>query len=116
MKKCRNPYNFFEKMGAIFLIVTLICLTVSTPFIVSVQQNTTADDISLTWPSGDGDSTDSSNNEKAPSGANFAEEYLNENHFSHYLTTAKTRKQILENSGTYIAYYGELHAPPPNAA
>lgn len=121
MKKYYNPYNIFQKTGAVFLIVTLIWLTASAPFTINTQQNFADDDISISSPCTDGDedcSDSSSNNaeENAPSSTNFSEEFLHELHYSTSFFTIKSLCHKVENMDVYIAYHGELHAPPPNAA
>lgn len=121
MQKPFITYNFFEKAAAVFLIVTLIWLTVSTPFIMSMQQNTATEEISASWPCSDADedSTDCSDNnteEKAPTGSNLSEEFLHEHDFANNYFTINTLTHHQENTDVYIAFHGELHAPPPNAA
>ena len=121
MQRPYNPYNFFEKAAAVFLIVTLMWLTVSTPFIMSMQQNAGTDDISVSWPCSDADedNADGSGNnaeEKAASGSNLSEEFLHEHDFANNYFTISTLNHRQENTDVYIAFHGELHAPPPNAA
>lgn len=120
MKRLCNPYNLFQKASAVFLITTLIWLTVSAPFIISTQQAQN-DDTSITWPCGDAeeDGCDTSGNdveEKAPSGSNLSEEFLHEYHPSTGNTLVKSGNYSRENMDAYTAFHGELHAPPPNAA
>ena len=38
MKKEPKPYNFFQRVSAIMMIVALLWLTISTPFVFEQQQ------------------------------------------------------------------------------
>jgi hypothetical protein len=127
MKKSRKPYTFFQKASSIFLMLVLLWLTVSTPFIIATQQELAkqqkAMSVDLPISDNEEDSTnpsDNSNNnieEKVPnSGTSFSEEYLHVHHTSQDFGSITARNYKFENSGTYIAFHGELHAPPPNAA
>lgn len=121
MIKQRNSYNLLEKASAVFLMLTLVWLTVSTPFIIGSQQ-TQGDDTSISWSGDDGndDGSDTSNSnnveEKAPSGSNLSEEFLHEWHSSSSVYIIVSRTHKLYNAEEYVAFHGELHAPPPNAA
>lgn len=105
-------------------MLVLHWLTVSTPFIIATQQElakqqkTMSVDLS-TNDKGD-DTADSSGNnnieEKVPGSNSLSEEYLHEHHNEQDFVALLSRKYKLENAGTYIAFHGELHAPPPNAA
>ena len=122
MKKSIKPYLIFQKLSSIFLMLTLLWLTVSTPFIMSTQENLSRQHKTLSAQlpvsdSGD-ESADSAGNtieEKVPNCSNsLAEEFLHDHHAEEYNNTKTSQNHILENSGTYIAFHGELHAPPPN--
>lgn len=120
MNRLYNPYNLFQKAGAVILITTLIWLTVSAPFVISTLQSQN-DDVSITWPCSDvdEDGCDTSGNdveEKAPAGSNLSEEFLHEHHAVTGNTHKKSGKYSRENMDAYTAFHGELHAPPPNAA
>jgi hypothetical protein len=123
MKKRRKPYTIFQKASSIFLMLTLTWLTVSTPFIIKTQQELAKQQKSVTveipMSDAEDDTTDSSNNieEKVPNSANsLAEEFLHEHHSTQDYVAKTSRNYNLENASTYIAFHGELHAPPPNAA
>ena len=64
-------------------------------------------------------SDNASNNieEKVPNSiSSLSEEFLHDHHSGDYSNDIASQNHILENSGTYIAFHGELHAPPPNVA
>ena len=61
----------------------------------------------------------SSNTEEKVPGSNnsFSEEYMHHQHITHhYFFSESSEYHKSENTGTYIAFHGELHVPPPNAA
>jgi hypothetical protein len=120
MNKKRKPYTFLKKATSIFLMLTLLWLTVSTPFIITMQQEQDRQEKSASFelPVNDGeDSNDSSGNnveEKAPN-TSLSEEFLHDHHADHYWFLVATPSHQSQNAGIYIAFHGELHAPPPNA-
>ncbi|WP_462255251.1 hypothetical protein [Ferruginibacter sp.] len=105
-------------------MLTLLWLTVSTPFIMSTQENLAKQQKTLMaeLPVGDSsdDCSDNANNnieEKVPNSSNsLSEEFLHDQHAEDYSDVKTSQNHILENSTTYIAFHGELHAPPPNVA
>ncbi len=104
------------------MILTLLWLTVSTPFVIAAQQELAkienkADSKScLPCPEEETDNPlGNTTEEKAPnSSSGFAEEYLHEHHDTHYFSTIISGYHKLENADTYHAYHGELLVPPPN--
>lgn len=106
-------------------MLVLLWLTISTPFILATQQEMAkqqkAMSIDLPINGSDEDCPDSSDNnnieEKVPvSGNSLSEEFLHDHHTNEEFSVKTSRNYGLVNSGTYIAFHGELHAPPPNAA
>ncbi len=122
MKKRNKIYTVFQLGSAVVMILALLWLTVSAPFVQASQQAlaeqtaTTADDVN----SCDQDNSNPFGNnteEKAPTSSNsFSEEYLHDNHKSEYLIAITSQYRKCENAGTYVAFHGELLVPPPNAA
>ena len=124
MKKTPKKYNPFQKASAIFMILALLWLTVSTPFVFSSQQkidkhqkntaaassNTDCNDEETSNPLG------SNTEEKAPGGISLSEEYLHDHHTTDYFFSIASQYHKLENAGTYTAFHGEILIPPPNAA
>ncbi len=122
MKQRSIRYTIFQKASSIFLMLVLAWLTVSTPFVMTTQQlakqdKQVTDNLSVSNGEEDGsDSTSNNVDEKTPGSNSLSEEFLHE-HDSSAASACKTpQEHKLENSGTYIAFHGELHAPPPNAA
>lgn len=114
------PYNFKEKCISIILIMTLVWLTVSLPYISDAQQHSTQ----VAQSSGksslpvDENNTPVSGNpeEKAASGGinTLSEEYLH--HPEELLSLEPT---LIDHSSFhqicfYETFHGELLCPPPN--
>ena len=123
MKKTRQPYNIFHRVSAVMMIVALSWLTISAPFVFEQQQeiakkNSTASaDLPITGTEEEANPFSSSTEEKAPKTLNsFSEEYLHDHHQSEYFFSITSQFHKGEEAGTYIAYHGELHVPPPNKA
>jgi hypothetical protein len=123
MRKNRKPYTIFQKANSIFLMLTLLWLTVSTPFVIASQQELAkqqkASSIELPVNDSDDEPDSGSNNnieEKVPPGSNLSEEFLHEHHTIHHFFSEISLYHKLENSDTYTAFHGELLVPPPNAA
>ncbi len=123
MNKVTNIYSLFNKMAAICMILALLWLTISAPFVFAAQQNlanygqSAGDTLPPSAseeesPSPLGNATE----EKAPSSSSFSEEYLHDHHTDDHSFSIALQFHKCENMGTYIAYHGELHVPPPNAA
>ncbi|OSZ80969.1 hypothetical protein CAP36_06955 [Chitinophagaceae bacterium IBVUCB2] len=125
MKRRNKTYSIFQLGSALVMILALLWLTVSAPFVQASQQAlaehvATSSDNAL--PVSDNDEENSNpfgNNteEKAPtSSSSFSEEYLHDNHKSDYLFSIISQYRKCENAGTYVAFHGELLVPPPNVA
>ena len=124
MKKSNKPYNVFHKVTSVFLMITLLWLTISTPFVVSFQQEMAKQGFSIDTSSPlSGDDEDTSNpfgnnTEEKPascSSVSLSEEYhMHDNHKADYLFSIVSTYHKCENADTYTAFHGELLVPPPN--
>jgi hypothetical protein len=110
-----RTYNFLHLVSAVLMILALLWLTISAPFVYAGQQaiakqnKTEKPATPLTCSDEDGTNPFGNNTEeKAPTnGSSFSEEYF-------FSIISQYHK--CENAGTYVAYHGELLVPPPNAA
>lgn len=121
MKKGKHIYSLFNKVSAVCMILALLWLTISTPFVFSAQQEIAkASPIESSPLSGcEEDSTNPFGNnteEKVPSSTSLSEEYLHDHHAHEHFFTEMLQYYDKGNDGTYIAFHGELLVPPPNAA
>lgn len=106
------------------MMVALLWLTVSTPFVFASQQELAkqdkiaADSQSPLSVNEEESSNPFSNTteEKNPSSTSFSEEYLHDQHITDHFFLIATQYHNCGNAGTYIAYHGELLVPPPNVA
>jgi hypothetical protein len=123
MKRARKTYNVFQLSSAIVMIVALLWLTVSAPFVNAAQQelakHTTVTNTGDT-PCEEEETNNSLGNtteEKKPSGNNsLSEEYLHNHHMDESFISIISQKHKCENAGIYVAYHGELDVPPPDVA
>jgi hypothetical protein len=124
MNKNGKTYNFYQKGSAVFMILTLLWLTISTPFVIAGQQELAKmekmSDSKACTPDTEEDTDNplGNTNEEKTSGASssFSEEYLHEHHDNHFFVTLTSLYNKCDNADTYHAYHGELLVPPPNAA
>ncbi len=124
MNQNRKTYNFYQKGSAVFMILTLLWLTISTPFVIAGQQEIAKmekmSDSQACAPETEQETDNplgTTNEEKTPgASSSFSEEYLHENHDNHYFISILSLYNKCENADTYHAYHGELLVPPPNAA
>ncbi len=102
------------------MIVMLLWLTISAPFVFAAQQELAqTEKASSAVPDNEEESSDPFGNnteEKAPSGTSFSEEYLHDHSLHEYFSLNTLTHYGCGNTGTYIAFHGELLVPPPNAA
>ncbi|MFM6924471.1 MAG: hypothetical protein ACKOU7_03145 [Ferruginibacter sp.] len=122
MKRNRKIYSAFHLCSAVFLILALIWLTVSTPFVIASQQEAAKHTKEKNASPLAGNEEESSNplgnntEEKAPTSTNLSEEFLHSFHIISHFYAEISQYHKHENSGTYTAFHGELLVPPPNAA
>ena len=126
MNRRKRTYTFFQKITSVFLIITLLWLTVSTPFVFAAQQELAkqqkvlAIDSSAKSDCEDCNSEEDGGNnnieEKVPGSTNLSEEFLHDHNETHHFFTIISLYHKLENADSYTAFHGELLVPPPNAA
>jgi hypothetical protein len=123
MNRIKNIYSFCNKMAAVGMVLALLWLTVSAPFILAAQQELADYHLSAdgSIPSGACEDENSSpfgnaTEEKAPSSSTFSEEYLHDHHTDEHSFSIALQYNKHGDAGTYIAFHGELLVPPPNAA
>ena len=104
------------------MIVALLWLTVSTPFVFATQQGAnqcqTMADFNDNLPVNEEESNplSSTPDEKTPSGVSVSEEYIHDQHSSEYYLSLASQYHKLDDVGVYVAFHGEMLVPPPNKA
>lgn len=123
MKRNKKNNNALQTASVIFMMLALLWLTVSLPFVYAsqqgiIKQGTTA---SYGYPVSDNeeDSTNpfgNSTEEKVPGNSSFSEEYLHDHHTADHFFSFDPKYYKFEDEDAYHAFHGELLVPPPNAA
>lgn len=123
MNRNKNIYSFCNKAAALGMILALLWLTISAPFVQAAQKELAAFQKSCdsSVPPGGGEDENTSpfgnaTEEKAPSSSTFSEEYLHDHHSDEHSFSIALQYNKHGDAGTYIAFHGELLVPPPNAA
>lgn len=124
MNKKRKTYNRIQQLSAVFMILALCWLTISTPFVYAGQQAIAKQSKAAAQQAPLSDNDDETTNpfgntteEKGPNSSNsLSEEYLHESHTTDHFFCIISRDHKWENAGTYVAFHGELLVPPPNQA
>ena len=117
--KNKKTYSLFHHCSALGLIIALLWLTVSAPFVFNTKQDPAKQQTTGQTSPSSGCEEESSNplgssEEKSSVANNLSEEYLHNQE-----RTATSISGILAyhppaDDGTYIAYHGELLVPPPD--
>jgi hypothetical protein len=122
MKKNRKIYSVFHLCSAVFLMLALMWLTVSTPFVIAGQEEVAKKNKTEKTSSPLANEEETNNpfgnntEEKAPTTSSLSEEYLHSFHIISHFYTEISQYHKHENSDIYIAFHGELLVPPPNAS
>ena len=123
MKENRRLYSQFQLVSAVFMIVALLWLTISAPFVyagqqeISKQEKVASHGSPLAGTEEEANPFGNTTEEKAPTnGSSVSEEYLHDLHKAEYFSSIALRYHKCEKAGTYIAFHGELLVPPPNLA
>jgi len=121
MKKNRKFYSVTQLVSAVVMILALVWLTVSTPFVYAAQQELAKlQKMEKAASPLTGSEEESSNpfgnstEEKAPGNTSLSEEYIHSNYRIYFFFSIATQYHKCENADTYIAFHGELLVPPPN--
>lgn len=123
MKGNRKLYNRSQVISAIGMVIALIWLTVSMPFVNASQKEWSKNHSSKSATPLNNAEEESScplgntSEEKAPStGNNLSEEFLHDHYSTHHFFSELLTYHKHEDDGTYIAFHGERLVPPPNKA
>jgi hypothetical protein len=120
VKMNKTAYNQAQRVSSLLMILTLLWLTVSAPFVFSSQQQRAQQqkESANTLPADNEEETSNpfGNNteEKNPTSTNFSEEYLHDSGtYAHTLPLISAFNKY-EKAALYVAFHGELLVPPPN--
>jgi hypothetical protein len=116
MKRTKKPYNVHQLASAVVMIVALIWLTISIPFVYQSQQQMSVATTDLACNEEEaGNPLGNTTEEKKHSGNNsLSEEYLHHHCTEDLFISPIAKFHKSENSGVYNAFHGEVQVPPPN--
>lgn len=122
MKRNRKKNKAIQTSSVIFMMMALLWLTVSVPFVYAGQQEIAKqqreNSASPLTENEDGSSNPFGNSteEKSPGNNSFSEEYLHDHHVTDHFFSSGQQYHKCDDAEAYIAYHGELLVPPPNVA
>ena len=123
MRGSRKLYSPLQTISALFMIVALLWLTISAPFVIAGQKQVAKFEQQASDDSSPADGQKETANpfgnnteEKSQNSTSISEEYLHDHHKGDHFISVRSHYHKCENSGTYIAFHGELLVPPPNLA
>lgn len=121
MKKNHKKYGTHRLACVILMILALLWLTISAPFVYSNQKKL-AELSKIATPNA-GNEEEATNpfgnnpEEKVPAdGSPLSEEYLTDNYKTAYFSSLVLEFHKYDSTSTYIAFHGEILVPPPNPA
>lgn len=120
--KGKKIYSITHLASAVLMILLLMWLTVSTPFIIKHQQASQnlcgieKSDVPSS-PDEDNNPLGNSNEEKVPKSLpTISEEYLHQYFSLDGFIATSIHKYCTQNVELYHAFHGELLVPPPNVS
>jgi hypothetical protein len=121
MRKYTVIHTFLQKLNAIFFVLALTWLTVSTPFVMANQfSQDHLTNIESPIDNGGEEETanplNSSSEEKPHNCNNLLEEYIHHSASFIAINYTALSHAIGLDGDSYQAYHGELLVPPPNRA
>jgi hypothetical protein len=120
MKGTKKIYGPGHLVSSVCMILALLWLTVSAPFVVASQQELSKNErTAFPLASNEEEAANPFGNtteEKSPSGSSLSEEYMHDHHAIEHFSFVDSQFHKCENTGTYIAFHGDIHVPPPNVA
>jgi len=109
MKRNQPTFNTRHIITSLFMILALLWLTVSTPFVYAAQQV----EKKISQNQSDNNPFSNTTEEKNESGANTLSEYLHEPPAIENLSLVLTKFYKCHPSDLYFAFHPELISPPP---
>lgn len=124
MKRVSTTYQLGKKCTSMLMLVTLLWLTVSAPFVYASQSKLLKQQtlISQSLPDDDGEEEQNceplgsnTTEEKTSNGLNtLSEEYLHQDSELFHLAELSLDHTRYHTVSEYVAFHGELLCPPPN--
>jgi hypothetical protein len=119
MRQTASTFNPLQKIGSLLLILALVWLSVSTPYVYRFQQKTKTEKQAITAENEtdceEGGLLNNTNEEKAESGPNTLQEFLHEPHHLEHPSIEQVNEYGHFEQKASVAYHPELISPPPEA-
>lgn len=115
MKRSQYAYPLRHVISSLLLIMTLLWLTVSTPFVFKAQQEQKKETQKQSKQTDNTNPFSNTTEEKNESGVNTLSEYLHEPPSIENNFITLTRLYKLYSSKIYFGHHPELISPPPEA-
>jgi hypothetical protein len=113
VKRNTKTFTAWQITSALFMVMALLWLTVSTPFVYASQQ--AQKELSQDQSVSDNNPFSGTTEERSETGVNTLSEYLHEAHqFDHHFITL-VRSYNGHPSTIYDEHHPELISPPPKA-
>src|SRR5215211_2863487 len=124
MKRIKKTYNILHCVSAVLMMLALLWLTISIPFVYASQQDlvkqhklaTETTNLTLAEEEAGNPLGNSREEKKCSNGNSLAEEYLHHYHTEDLFISPIAQFHKSENAGVYNAFHGEVQVPPPNVA
>lgn len=121
MKGAIRIHSVSKSVSAIVMILALVWLTVSTPFVFAAQQELVkqqkTEKPASSLPGSEEESSNpfGNNTEEKTTGNNsVSEEFIHDHHITGYYLAEVSQFHKSRNVDIYTAFHGELLVPPPN--
>jgi hypothetical protein len=120
MEREASSYSFSQVSAGVMMILTLLWLMLSTPFVYQAQKELAkykASTLSMENTAGDNEECNPFGNtteEKTESNFNTLSEYLHHIDELFHLAGTSHTHNCCHSFSEYVAFHGELLCPPPN--
>lgn len=108
----KDTYSPRQIAAALLMLLTLLWLSVSTPFVYGAQQSGTTEKAS--GASQGNYQSPLPDEEKSQAGFSSINEYLHEDKHEAQIVAVPLLFEKCHASVTYVAYHPDQHCPPPN--
>ena len=119
MNKTKPAYYLLKhQLSSVLMIIALLWLTISTPFVYAAQEMSENTPVSQQCESSQEEECTNpfaGTEEKTESGVNSLSEYLHETHLLEHGYIIIVRYEKCHADDLYFAYHPELVSPPPDA-
>jgi hypothetical protein len=116
MKRKKRTYSVLQLASAVTMILALLWLTISLPFVYESQQQVNSSCVIGGTEEESGNTCGNNTEEKKPSGNSVSEEYLHNHEVDDHFMSPIIQFHKSVNADVYTAFHGEVHVPPPNVS